>query len=49
MTIMEVKRFLFEKISPIFKDSEKKFANDSYLNDNVLIHIYDNLPYERTG
>jgi hypothetical protein len=49
MTIMEVKRFMYKKISAVFKEGDKKFKNDQELNDNILLHIFDNLPYERTG
>lgn len=49
MTIIEVKRFMYQKISPVFKEGDKKFKNDQELNENILIQIFDNLPYEASG
>ena len=48
-TMIEIKRLIFEKIKYIYKEGDKRFANDKELNENILIHIYDNLPYEKTG
>lgn len=49
MTILEVKKFIFEKLKVIFKDVENKFTCDEDINEHLLIHVFDNVPYEKNG
>jgi len=48
-TVLEIKRFFFEKLKFIYKDFENRFKTDEELNDGILVQIYDNLPYEKAG
>ena len=49
MTILEVKKFMFKKLKVIFKDVENTFTCDKDINENLLIHAFDNVPYEKNG
>lgn len=49
MTILDIKKYFVSKVKYIFKNQENRFESDEDLNKNILIHIVDNLPYERTG
>ena len=41
MTILELKKFVYDHIQPIFKE---KLTDDSDINKYIAIHVYDNLP-----
>lgn len=49
MTVLDIKKMIFEKVSHIYKKGSKQFEDDSLLNQNILLHIVDNLPFERYG
>lgn len=48
-SILDIKRFVAQKVKPIFKDFAGSFKTDGDINDHIMIQIYDNLPYERTS
>ena len=45
MTIIEAKRAIFEKTKYIFEDEKKWTMDDEELNETVVLHIVDNLPF----
>lgn len=46
MTIIELKKMIYEKIKHIYKDPLK---DEGDINRCILLHIFDNLPMERVG
>ena len=51
LTILELKRRIFNQIKHIFKAESPLFAeaNDAELNRSIVLHIFDNLPYINEG
>jgi hypothetical protein len=49
MTILDIKKFIVEKVKYLFKKQGERFESEEELNKCILIHVVDNLPYERTG
>ncbi len=46
MTMLEVKKMIYNQIKCIYKE---EFKDDSEINRNIILHIYDNLPMEQEG
>ena len=46
MTILEIKKLIFEKVKFIFKNDKQ---SDEEINKNLLLHVVDNLPYYIEG
>lgn len=49
MTIIDIKKYVIDKVKYIFKKQGERFESDEELNKCILIHVVDNLPYERHG
>jgi hypothetical protein len=51
LTILEIKRLIYNKIKPAFKDSHPIHSGtDEDLNYSLIFHVYDNIPkYRKDG
>lgn len=47
MTILDLKKFIVNKLKSIIKDWEELLSSNELLNETIHIQVYDNLPYER--
>jgi hypothetical protein len=45
MTVLDVKKLILSKVKSIFKEDSAVLKSDEELNKNILLQIYDNLPY----
>jgi peptide subunit release factor 1 (eRF1) len=44
MTILDIKKMIFEKVKYIFKSDCPIYKSEEELNKNIILHIVDNLP-----
>jgi hypothetical protein len=47
MTLLEVKQLLYTKLRPVWPEGHKIHGEAETLNESLILHIYDNLPYYR--
>jgi len=47
MTIIEIKRAIFDKVKYVFEDPKKHNPSDNELNEMMVLHVVDNLPFVR--
>ena len=45
MTILDIKKMIFQKVKYIYKEDSVVFRSDDDLNKNLIIQLFDNLPY----
>ena len=49
MTMLEIKKMMYEKVRRIFKDDHPVHGSEAELNKCIVLHVYNNIPYIPNG
>ena len=49
MNILELKKLIYSKVRFLYKEAQQNIEDEEWINQNILIHVYDNLPMEKTS